>query len=94
MPSSLPLNQSNIFSGVRFTLSSSFSQARAAEIRHILEINGGVYTEEGLKDPKLTAVVSNTNRFEGWELLSEKEGVDVVTDQWVERSLLMGKPQA
>jgi len=29
-----------------------------------------------------------------WESLSEKEGVDVVTDQWVERSLLMGKLQA
>ena len=69
----------------------------------MLDSNGAseVASGEGwLNDVNL--VVSNSMRFEGWEAVKEKnesrkEGeteVYVVTDKWVDRSLVLGKTQS
>lgn len=69
----------------------------------MLDSNGAseVASGEGwLKEVNL--VVSNSMRFEGWEEVKErnenrKEGqeeVYVVTDKWVDRSLVLGKTQS
>ena len=53
----------------------------------------------------MNLVVSNSMRFEGWEKVKERnerrkrgeEGVEevyVVTDKWVDRSLVLGKTQS
>lgn len=60
-------------------------------------------SEEWLKEVNL--VVSNSMKFEGWEEVKErnerrKEGdesveeVYIVTDKWVDRSLVLGKTQS
>lgn len=69
----------------------------------MLDSNGAseVASGEGwLKEVNL--VVSNSMRFEGWEDVKErnesrKEGeaeVYIVTDKWVDRSLVLGKTQS
>ena len=60
-------------------------------------------SEEWLKEVNL--VVSNSMKFEGWEEVKERnerrkageeavEEVYVVTDKWVDRSLVLGKTQS
>ena len=54
---------------------------------------------------EVNLVVSNSMRFEGWEEVKERnekkktgeEGVEevyIVTDKWVDRSLVLGKTQS
>ena len=80
-----------IFETIRYVIASSIPSSRAEQLRHVLESNGATYLNQGLRDPSLTMVVTNSNRFEGWEDVSQKQGVDVVTEKWVERSLTLGK---
>lgn len=67
----------------------------------MLDHNGAheVAGEGWLKEVNL--VVSNSMKFEGWEEVKERneskgeeEGVYVVTDKWVDRSLVLGKTQS
>lgn len=69
----------------------------------MLDRNGA--HEAGLKEVNL--VITNSMKFEGWEEVKEKnesrktavrgeeaEEVYVVTDKWVDRSLVLGKVQS
>jgi len=56
----------------------------------VLQEYGANRAEGGLKDEKLTTVIAN---WEGWEEVGEDSSIDVVTDKWVERSVVLGKLQ-
>ena len=94
------------FASFIYHISPSFSSQRIEELKHVLDRNGASEVEKGegwLKEVNL--VVSNSMRFEGWEEVKERnerrkageEGVEevyVVTDKWVDRSLVLGKTQS
>ena len=75
-------------------------------MKHVLDCNGAseIGNGEGWWN-EVNLVVSNSMRFEGWEEVkarnerrkSEEEAVEevyVVTDKWVDRSLVLGKTQS
>jgi hypothetical protein len=80
-----------LFASIRYIIASSLPVQRSDQLRHVLDINGAVYVEKGLLDPTLNTIITNSNRFEGWEDVSQR--VQVVVDKWVERSLILGKTQ-
>ena len=75
----LPIRKAQmlIFDSVFYHLPASLSPQRRAELSTVLDANGGQEVE--LRRSKLTHVVTNTNRFEGWEGVKERETVKVVT---------------
>ena len=94
------------FASFKYHISPSFPPHRIEELKHVLDRNGASEvenSEEWLKEVNL--VVSNSMKFEGWEEVKErnerrKEGdesveeVYIVTDKWVDRSLVLGKTQS
>lgn len=82
-----------LFASVRYFIVSSMPVQRADQLRHILDINGAVYLEKGSLDTALNTVITNSHRFEGWENVVKREQVRVVSDKWVERSVILGKMQ-
>jgi len=82
-----------LFASVRYIIASSLPVQRADQLRHILDINGAVYVEKGSLDTTLNTVITNSQRFEGWENVVKREQVRVVSDKWVERSMILGKMQ-
>ena len=94
------------FASFKYHISSSFPSHRIEELKHVLDRNGASEVgndEEWWKEVNL--VVSNSMWFEGWEEVKERnekrktgeEGVEevyVVTDKWVDRSLVLGKTQS
>ncbi|KIJ92959.1 hypothetical protein K443DRAFT_684887 [Laccaria amethystina LaAM-08-1] len=77
-----------LLASVRYFLSSSLPQDRQDDLRQVLGSNGATAAAK-LKDA--THIITNSHRFEG---SGEVEaGVNVVTDQWVDRSLVLGKMQ-
>lgn len=95
MPSSPHPQQHQFFAAIRYIIASSLPTSRADELKHVLDTNGAVYLPNGLHDSSLTTVITNSNRFEGWEVVNAQRErvVEVVTDQWVERSLILGRLQ-
>jgi mediator of DNA damage checkpoint protein 1 len=93
-----------LFASFNYHISPSFPSPRIEELKHVLDSNGAsevAASGEGwLKEVNL--VVTNSMRFEGWEDVKErnesrKEGeaeVYIVTDKWVDRSLVLGKTQS
>lgn len=82
-----------LFPSIRYIIASSLPAQRSDQLRHVLDINGAVYLEQGLSDPTLNTIITNSNRFEGWEDVAANKRVRVVTDKWVERSVILGKMQ-
>ena len=94
------------FASFKYHISSSFPSHRIEELKHVLDRNGASEVGNGegwFKEVNL--VVSNSMRFEGWEEVKERnerrkageeavEEVYVVTDKWVDRSLVLGKTQS
>jgi hypothetical protein len=94
------------FATFKYHISPSFPPQRIEELKHVLDRNGASEVANGedwLKEVNL--IVSNSMRFEGWEEVKERnerrktgeEGVEevyVVTDKWVDRSLVLGKTQS
>ncbi|KAH7922021.1 hypothetical protein BV22DRAFT_1121771 [Leucogyrophana mollusca] len=78
-----------IFDGVYYLLSPSLSPARRTELQSILDLNGAL--PAAAQSTRLTHVVTNTPHFDGAH--SVKDGVKVVSDRWVDRSVIMGKLQ-
>ena len=92
------------FDGVRFYLSSSLSDERRAELKHVLLKYGG---REAKAISGATHVITDTNKFEGCQDVGRD--TDVVTvrftyftsftlleplqDLWVERSIILEKSQ-
>ncbi|KAJ7647272.1 hypothetical protein FB45DRAFT_892928 [Roridomyces roridus] len=75
----------DIFGLAKCYLPETLSEARRAEITHILECNAGqvVDTLESA-----THIVTNSFRFEGWDRV--KEDVKIISDIWADRSLILG----
>ena len=82
-----------LFASIRYFIASSLPVQRADQLRHVLDINGAIYVEKGSLDPALNTIITNSHRFEGWEDVMKIEQVNVVTDKWVERSIVLGKMQ-
>jgi mediator of DNA damage checkpoint protein 1 len=94
------------FASFKYHISPSFPSCRIEELKHVLDCNGASEVGNGegwLKEVNL--VVSNSMKFEGWEEVKERnerrkageeavEEVYVVTDKWVDRSLVLGKTQS
>lgn len=90
-PEELP--EKELFTSVCYIIASSLPGERADQLRHILDINGAVYLEKGLVDTTLNTIITNSNRFEGWEDAARRQNIRVVSDKWVERSVVLGKLQ-
>ncbi|KDQ49612.1 hypothetical protein JAAARDRAFT_165491 [Jaapia argillacea MUCL 33604] len=77
----------HLFSEVRYHLPSCWPPHRATELATILDANGA--SEVALDEA--THVITNSNWFEDWQ--SVGDDVHIVTDNWVDRSLILGKLQ-
>ncbi|KAH0588548.1 hypothetical protein H2248_004377 [Termitomyces sp. 'cryptogamus'] len=85
----------HLFDGVRYSLSTSLSESRINELSHVLDSNGASCVQS-IDDAALTHFITNSNSFEGWQEIAtrEEEGyLVVVTDKWVDKSLILGKLQ-
>ena len=82
-----------LFVSITYYIAPSFPPNRIEELDAVLQEYGGNRAEGGLKDEKLTTVIANSPRWEGWEEIGEDSNIDVVTDKWVERSVVLGKLQ-
>ncbi|GLB37897.1 putative regulator of Ty1 transposition protein 107 BRCT domain containing protein [Lyophyllum shimeji] len=85
----------HLFDGVYYCLSPSLSEKRVNELSHVLDSNGAVRVDS-IDDSTLTHFITSTNRFERWqEVVAREEAgtLAVVTDKWVDRSMLLGKLQ-
>ncbi|PFH45698.1 hypothetical protein AMATHDRAFT_71207 [Amanita thiersii Skay4041] len=78
-----------LFENVVFHLSPSLAPNRQAELKHVLLRHGA---EHAFSIQKATHIITDTNKFEGCQDVSE--GVAVVTDIWVERSIILGRMQS
>ena len=76
-----------IFDDVLYFVSLSLPLQRQFDLSNLLLANGA--TEASVD--QATHIVTNTNRFEGWRRI--KDNVAVVTEAWVEKSLVLGKMQ-
>jgi hypothetical protein len=76
-----------IFNDVLYYLSQSLPPQRQQSLSTLLLANGAVQASLS----KATHVVTNTRRFEGWQGVGQN--VAVVTERWVERSMVLGKMQ-
>ncbi|KAI5123689.1 hypothetical protein M0805_001717 [Coniferiporia weirii] len=76
-----------LFSDVKYALSPSFPVHRQDELAKVLDANGAVKTSLEVA----THVITSTMHFEGRELTIDD--VIVVTDEWVDRSIVHGKLQ-
>ena len=82
-----------LFVSITYYIVPSFSLNGIEELDAVLQEYGGSRAEGGLKDRKLTTVIANSPRWEGWEEVREDSRIDVVTDKWVERSVVLGNLQ-
>ncbi|KAG5651886.1 hypothetical protein H0H81_007043 [Sphagnurus paluster] len=62
----------HLFDGVRYLLSPSLPEQRALDLSQALE-NDGAVRVNSLDDPSLTHIITNTNRFERWQDVAERE---------------------
>ncbi|THV02405.1 hypothetical protein K435DRAFT_717243 [Dendrothele bispora CBS 962.96] len=78
-----------LFENVKYHLSESLSSEAVARLAHVLNTNGATRAQS-LQDA--THVITNSNRFEGWQNIPDT--ITVVTEKWVDRSMVLGKPQS
>ncbi|KAK2464910.1 hypothetical protein APHAL10511_002986 [Amanita phalloides] len=78
-----------IFDGVIFHLPSSLPAERRAELKYVLVQNGA---KNARSIHVATHIITNTNKFEGCQDVGGQ--VAVVTDMWVERSVILEKMQS
>ncbi|KAJ7770143.1 hypothetical protein DFH07DRAFT_266653 [Mycena maculata] len=76
-----------IFLSVNCYLPETLPQERRSEIAYVVEANFGKIVES---IQSASHIVTNSNRFEGWQDVAED--VEVVNDMWVDRSMILGKP--
>ncbi|KAG6853738.1 hypothetical protein C0991_001873 [Blastosporella zonata] len=85
----------HLFDGVRYFLSTSLPEGRINELSHVLDQNGAT-SVNSIDDESLTHFITNSNSFERWQDVAAREEAKklvVVTDKWVDKSLLLGKLQ-
>jgi hypothetical protein len=76
-----------VFDDVLYFVSSSLPLQCRFDISNLLLNNGAVAAPLD----QATHVITSTNRFDGWQIVSK--AVAVVTEKWVERSIILGKVQ-
>ncbi|KAL5534878.1 hypothetical protein ACEPAG_1343 [Sanghuangporus baumii] len=76
-----------LFNGVRYSISPTLVPQRQIELSKLLDANGATLVDF----PDATHVISNTLQFDGRELVSKD--VQIITDEWVDRSIVQGKLQ-
>ncbi|KAJ7703113.1 hypothetical protein B0H17DRAFT_1041781 [Mycena rosella] len=74
------------FESVKFYLPETFDPQRRSQITHGIERNGG---ESADTIHSATHVITNSNRFQGWQDVDES--VEIISDIWVDRSLILGQ---
>ncbi|KAF8058683.1 hypothetical protein FPV67DRAFT_1523362 [Lyophyllum atratum] len=85
----------HLFEGVRYFLPPSLPEIRVAELSQVLDSNGATPVDS-IDDSTLTHFITNSNTFERWQEVVAREEAGsllVVTDKWVDRSVLLGKLQ-
>ncbi|KAH8111185.1 hypothetical protein DFH11DRAFT_1859545 [Phellopilus nigrolimitatus] len=76
-----------LFTNIKYTLSSTFPLHRRDELAKILDANGASQVDLA----QATYVITDTVHFEGHETVLDN--ITVVTDEWVDRSIVHGKQQ-
>lgn len=76
-----------VFDGVRYSLSSSLSPTRRNELSAILDLNGAV------SHPSYTHLIA-LPASHAHKNATNDPAVKLVTDRWVDRSVVMGKRQS
>ncbi|KAG6829223.1 hypothetical protein H0H87_012209 [Tephrocybe sp. NHM501043] len=85
----------HLFVGVHYFLSTSLPEARVDELSHVLDRNGGIRADS-IDDKSLTHLITNSNSFERWQDIATRQEAGklaIITDKWVDKSLLLGKLQ-
>lgn len=96
-PPSSPPPPHDMFSAITYFLAPSLPVGRRAAVDALLREYGGEAVD--VRDERLTTVIAphGAMRWEGWDVVEEREQegkrIDVVTDMWVDRSVLLGKLQ-
>ncbi|KAF8987641.1 hypothetical protein BDQ17DRAFT_1435488 [Cyathus striatus] len=85
------MDTNDIFTDIVFFLSPTYPPLRAQQLRHVMIAHGATEASRP-SDTRITHAISDSWRFEGWRDV-QREGVVVVTDKWVERSVILSKPQ-
>ncbi|KAF8647813.1 hypothetical protein AX16_006533 [Volvariella volvacea WC 439] len=85
---SSPPGETSLFQHVVYHLEHSIPPHRRTGLDHVLQTHRAT-PATGLKDPNLTHIITNSHRFEGWQDVSPT--TLVVTDKWIERSVLVGR---
>jgi hypothetical protein len=62
----------DLFQGVCYHISPSLQHNRISELSHVLDINGAK-PAKSIVDSTLTHLITNSNRFEGWQDISGRE---------------------
>ncbi|KAJ7096238.1 hypothetical protein C8R44DRAFT_683728 [Mycena epipterygia] len=73
------------FTPVKFYLPETLSPSRRSELAHGIERNGG----KSAKIHSATHIITNSTRFQGWQDVDES--VAIISDMWVDRSLILGQ---
>ncbi|TFK70491.1 hypothetical protein BDN72DRAFT_958770 [Pluteus cervinus] len=77
-----------LFEGIKFHISLSIPDQKRTQITSLLSSNGATEVDDV---QEATHIISNSHRFEGWQDVDPE--TEVVTDSWVERSMVLGKLQ-
>jgi hypothetical protein len=77
-----------VFDEVSFVVSPSLPLHSQRDISHLLLVNGAAIAAS---INEATHIISNTNRFEGWQNIPDT--LAVVTERWVQKSVVLGKMQ-
>ncbi|EGN97163.1 hypothetical protein SERLA73DRAFT_161344 [Serpula lacrymans var. lacrymans S7.3] len=76
-----------VFDNIKYHLPLSLPSDRRNELSSVLDINGARLVSLD----RATHVITNSSQFEGWQDIAD--GVFVISDKWVDRSIIMGKSQ-
>ena len=103
-----PAEPGTLFLGTRYHICPALPPSIQEGLESILSTNGGVRAS-GVEDPKLNVVITRSEKFEGWEVVvernrnrrgrigegegEEEEEIHVVTPIWADRSVMLGKRQ-
>ncbi|KAJ6593982.1 hypothetical protein B0H19DRAFT_920627 [Mycena capillaripes] len=75
-----------LFRSVKYYVPETLPQERRSQITQVIESNGG---ERAQSIHSATHIVTNSYRFQGWQ--DVPDGVKVVTDLWVDRTMILGQ---
>ncbi|KAF7361822.1 hypothetical protein MVEN_00526500 [Mycena venus] len=80
------MNGHKLFRGVKHYLPETLPQERRSQLTHAIESNGGETAET---IDSATHIITNSHRFQGWQ--DVPEGVKIVSDTWVDRTMVLGQ---